>query len=134
MARRYLEQRYGGKYVPETPRTYSSSNESAQEAHEAIRPTDAARDPDSIASALTDEQMKVYRLIWQSFLACQATDAEWDSTSVRMRRSDRDTGAVFKASGRVLRFDGFYAVSGTPKDDGDQVLPDFKKGAELAPF
>jgi DNA topoisomerase-1 len=51
-----------------------------------------------------------------------------------MRRSDRDTGAVFKASGRVLRFDGFYAVSGTPKDDGDQVLPDFQKGAELAPF
>jgi len=134
MARRYLEQRHGGKYVPEKPRSYSSSNESAQEAHEAIRPTDAFRDPDSIASALTDEQMKVYRLIWQSFLACQATDAEWDSTSVRMRRSDRDTGAVFKASGRVLRFDGFYAVSGTPKDDGDQVLPDFQKGAELAPF
>jgi DNA topoisomerase I len=134
MARRYLEQRFGGNYVPEKPRSYSSSNESAQEAHEAIRPTDASRDPDSIAAALTDEQMKVYRLIWQSFLACQATDAEWDSTSVRMRRSDRDTGAVFKASGRVLRFDGFYAVSGTPKDDGDQVLPDFQKGAELAPF
>jgi len=134
MARRFLEQRLGGKYVPEKPRSFSSSNESAQEAHEAIRPTDAFRDPDSIASALTDEQMKVYRLIWQSFLACQATDAEWDSTSVRMRRSDRDTGAVFKASGRVLRFDGFYAVSGTPKDDGDQVLPDFQKGAELAPF
>ncbi len=134
MARRYLDQRFGGKYVPEKPRSYTSSNESAQEAHEAIRPTDAARDPDSIASALTEEQMKVYRLIWQSFLACQATDAEWDSTSVRMRRSDRDTGAVFKASGRVLRFDGFYAVSGTPKDDGDQVLPDFQKGAELAPF
>jgi len=51
-----------------------------------------------------------------------------------MRRSDRDTGAVFKASGRVLRFDGFYTVSGTPKDDGDQVLPDFQKGAKLAPF
>ena len=134
MARRYLEQRLGGNYVPEKPRSYSSSNESAQEAHEAIRPTDAFRDPDSIATALSDEQMKVYRLIWQSFLACQATDAEWDSTSVRMRRSDRDTGAVFKASGRVLRFDGFYAVSGTPKDDGDQVLPDFQKGAKLAPF
>jgi len=134
MARRYLEQRLGGKYVPEKARTYSSSNESAQEAHEAIRPTDAFRDPDSIASGLSDEQFKVYRLIWQSFVACQTTDAEWDSTSVRLRRSDRDTGAVFKASGRVLRFDGFYAVSGTPKDDGDQVLPDFQKGAEVAPF
>jgi len=134
MARRYLGERHGPAYVPEKPRTYSSSNESAQEAHEAIRPTDAFRDPDGIAAALTDEQYKLYRLIWQSFVACQSTDAEWDSTSVRMRRSDRDTGAVFKANGRVLRFDGFYAISGTPKDDGDQVLPDFSEGTKLAPF
>jgi DNA topoisomerase-1 len=134
MARRYLRERHGDRYVPEKPRTYSSSNESAQEAHEAIRPTDAFRDPESIAAALSDEQNKLYRLIWQSFVACQSTDAEWDSTSVRMRRTDRDTGAVFKANGRVLRFDGFYRVAGTPKDDGDQVLPDFQKGTELAPF
>jgi DNA topoisomerase-1 len=134
MARRYLHERHGDRYVPEKPRFYSSSNESAQEAHEAIRPTDAFRDPDRIASALTEEQLRLYRLIWQSFVACQATDAEWDSTSVRLRRSDRDTGAVFKAHGRVLRFDGFYAISGQPRDDGDQVLPDFEKGAVLAPF
>ncbi|MCE2727848.1 MAG: DNA topoisomerase [Planctomycetaceae bacterium] len=134
MARRYLDQRHGAKYVPAAPRSYTSSNESAQEAHEAIRPTDAFREPDRIAAALTDEQYKLYKLIWESFVACQATDAEWDSTSVRLRRSDRDTGAVFKAHGRVLRFDGFYAVSGTPKDDGDQVLPDFQKGAVLAPI
>jgi DNA topoisomerase-1 len=134
MARRYLQERHGAAYVPEKPRSYSSSNESAQEAHEAIRPTDAFREPDRIASALTDEQLKLYRLIWQCFVACQSTDAEWDSTSVRMRRSDRDTGAVFKAHGRVLRFDGFYKISGTPRDDGDQVLPDFAKGAVLAPF
>jgi DNA topoisomerase-1 len=134
MARGYLQKRYGAAYVPEKPRSYSSSNESAQEAHEAIRPTDASRDPDAIAAALTDEQYKLYRLIWQCFVACQATDAEWDSTAVRMRRSDRDTGAVFKANGRVLRFDGFYAVSGVPRDDGDQVLPEFDKGALLAPF
>ena len=134
MARRYLQQVHGEAYVPEKPRTYSSSNESAQEAHEAIRPTDAFRDPDSIVAALTDEQYKLYRLIWQSFVACQSTDAEWDSTSVRMRRSDRDTGAVFKANGRVLRFDGFYRISGTPKDDGAQVLPSFEKGTQLAPF
>ena len=134
MARRYLERRHGAAYIPEKPRFYSSSNESAQEAHEAIRPTDASREPEAIASALTDEQFKLYRLIWQCFVACQATDAEWDSTAVRMRRSDRDTGAVFKANGRVLRFDGFYRISGTPKDDGEQVLPDFEKGAVLAPF
>ncbi len=134
MARRYLQDRHGAAYVPEKPRFYSSSNESAQEAHEAIRPTDASREPDRVASALTEEQLKLYRLIWQCFVACQATDAEWDSTAVRLRRSDRDTGAVFKTNGRVLRFDGFYRVSGAPRDDGDQVLPDFEKGAVLAPF
>ncbi|MFO0422843.1 MAG: type I DNA topoisomerase, partial [Planctomycetia bacterium] len=134
MARNYLEKRHGKAYVPEKPRFYSSSNDSAQEAHEAIRPTDASREPDKLASALSDEQFKLYRLIWQCFVGCQATDAEWDSTSVRLRRTDRDTGAVFKANGRVLRFDGFYKISGTPKDDGEQVLPDFEKGTELAPF
>jgi DNA topoisomerase-1 len=134
MARRYLQERLGAAYVPDRPRAYASSNEGAQEAHEAIRPTDAFREPDEIAGALSEEQLKVYRLIWQSFLACQATDAEWDSTSIRLRRTDRDTGAVFKGSGRVLRFDGFYRISGTPRDDGDQILPDIAKGAALAPF
>ncbi|MCS5617168.1 MAG: DNA topoisomerase [Pirellulales bacterium] len=134
MARRYLSEKHGEAYVPEKPRNYTSSNKGAQEAHEAIRPTDPARDPDSIRSALSEEQYRLYRLIWQGFLACQATDAQWDSTVVKMRRSDRDTGAVFKTNGRVLRFDGFYAISGVPRDDGEQVLPAFDEGTELAPF
>ena len=134
MARRYLNNTLGARYLPEKPRAYASSNKGAQEAHEAIRPTDAAREPDLIRAALSDEQYKLYRLIWQSFVACQATDAEWDSTAVRMRRTDRDTGAIFKANGRVLRFDGFYAISGVPRDDGEQVLPQFEKAAVLAPF
>lgn len=134
LARRYLEEKVGAEYLPEKPRFYSSSNQSAQEAHEAIRPTDPFRDPDTIASALNEEQVKLYRLIWQSFVGCQATDAEWDSTAVRMRRSDKDTGAVFKTNGRVLRFDGCLRITGIPKGDGDQVLPDFEKGTQLAPF
>jgi DNA topoisomerase-1 len=68
MARGYLTKRLGPKYVPDKPRVYTSSNESAQEAHEAIRPTDVNREPDAIAAALSDEQLKVYRLIWQSFV------------------------------------------------------------------
>ena len=134
LARRYLEEKIGAEYLPEKPRFYSSSNQSAQEAHEAIRPTDPFRDPDTIGSALNEEQLKLYRLIWQSFVGCQATDAEWDSTAVRMRRSDKDTGAVFKTNGRVLRFDGCLRITGIPKGDGDQVLPDFEKGTQLAPF
>ena len=134
LARRYLEEKVGAEYLPEKPRFYSSSNQSAQEAHEAIRPTDPFRDPDTIASALNEEQVKLYRLIWQSFVGCQATDAEWDSTAVRVRRCDKDTGAVFKTNGRVLRFDGCLRITGIPKGDGDQVLPDFEKGTQLAPF
>ena len=134
LARRYLEEKVGKEYLPEKPRFYSSRNQSAQEAHEAIRPTDPFRDPNTIASALTDEQFRLYQLIWQSFVGCQATDAEWDSTTVQMRRSDKDTGAVFKTNGRVLRFDGCLKITGIPKGDGDQVLPDFDKGTKLAPF
>ncbi len=134
LARQYLEERVGKQYVPEKPRFYSSTNQSAQEAHEAIRPTDPFRDPDSIASALSEEQYKLYKLIWQSFVGCQAVDAEWDSTAVKMRRTDRDTGAVFKANGRVLRFDGCLRITGIPKGDGDQVLPEFDKGTQLAPI
>jgi len=134
LARSYLEEKVGKEYLPEKPRFYSSRNQSAQEAHEAIRPTDPFRDPNTIASALSDEQFRLYQLIWQSFVGCQATDAEWDSTTVQMRRSDKDTGAVFKTNGRVLRFDGCLKITGIPKGDGDQVLPDFDKGTELAPF
>ena len=134
LARSYLEEKIGKEYLPEKPRFYSSRNQSAQEAHEAIRPTDPFRDPNTIASALSDEQFRLYQLIWQSFVGCQATDAEWDSTTVQMRRSDKDTGAVFKTNGRVLRFDGCLRIIGIPKGDGDQVLPDFDKGTKLAPF
>ena len=83
LARSYLEEKVGKEYLPEKPRFYSSRNQSAQEAHEAIRPTDPFRDPNTIASALSDEQFRLYQLIWQSFVGCQATDAEWDSTTVR---------------------------------------------------
>lgn len=134
LARRYLEEKVGKEYLPEKPRFYASRDQSAQEAHEAIRPTDPFRDPNTIASALSDEQFRLYQLIWQSFVGCQAIDAEWDSTTVQMRRTDKDTGAVFKTNGRVLRFDGCLRIIGIPKGDGDQVLPEFDKGTTLSPF
>ena len=133
-ARSYLRERLGEQYVPEQPRIYTSSNSSAQEAHEAIRPTDPAMEPDRIASSLSDDQYRVYKLIWQSFLACQATDAQWDSTTVKLQRSDVDTGAVFRTRGRVLKFDGFYAISGVPTADSNQVLPALREGDELGAF
>ena len=133
MARQYIGDRHGDEYLPGKPRFYGSSNKDAQEAHEAIRPTDPRRTPEDVKSALSEEQLKLYRLIWNRFVACQMTDAKWDSTAVRFRRVDRDTGAVLKATGRVLAFDGWARVGGVAASD-EQVLPAFSEGDRTAPF
>lgn len=132
--RSFISERFGSSYLPDKPNFFGSSNKSAQEAHEAIRPTDVARHPDDIGPALSEPQRKLYRLIWNRFVACQMTPAKWDSTNVILERSDKDTGAAFKAAGRVLVFDGFYRVAGTPNDGDEQVLPELDQGHETAPF
>jgi DNA topoisomerase-1 len=134
MARDYIRSKHGASYLPDQPNRYDSSNKDAQEAHEAIRPTDAARHPDDVAGAMTEDQRKLYRLIWSRFLASQMTPAQWDATSVLFARSDRPTGAVFKATGRVLVFDGFYRVAGVPTSSDEQTLPAAREGQEAAPI
>ena len=134
MARSYISEHFGAKYLPEKPNFYATKDENAQEAHEAIRPTDAAtRAPGSDA---TEDARRLYEVIWKRFIACQMTHAEWESTSVFLERSDKATGAVFKATGRVLTFDGFYKVSGIPgaSGDGDDQLPPLKQAQQVAPF
>ncbi|MBL9141080.1 MAG: hypothetical protein JNK53_04375, partial [Phycisphaerae bacterium] len=133
MVRDYIGEKYGAKYLPEKPRFYGSSNKSAQEAHEAIRPTNVRRTPDSLRGALDEEQWKLYNLIWQRFVACQMTDAQYDSTSVLLERSDTPTGAIFRASGRVQTFDG-YTATGLRGEGDDQELPPLKEGQEMSPF
>jgi DNA topoisomerase-1 len=133
-ARAYIGERLGDSYLPEKPNFYGSPNKDAQEAHEAIRPTDVMRHPDDVASALNDAQAKLYRLIWQRFVASQMTPAQWDSTSITLERADRETGAAFRASGRVLVFDGFYRVAGVPTNGDEQVLPEMSDGEAVAPF
>ena len=131
--REFIGSEYGPRYLPEKPRFYGSSNKSAQEAHEAIRPTNVRRTPQSLRGSLDDEQWKLYNLIWQRFVACQMTDAQYDSTAVLLERSDRPTGAVFKATGRVQTFDG-YTVTGIRGEGEDQELPPLREGQEMAPF
>ncbi len=133
-ARTFIQSAYGPEYLPAAPRIYSSSNKAAQEAHEAIRPTNPALTPESIAHSLTEEQLKVYTLIWRSFVACQMVDAQWDSTAIRLVRDDKQTGATFKANGRVLAFDGCYRASGVPTSDNEQTLPVVTKGQPCAPL
>ncbi len=134
MVRSYIGDHLGKDYLPDSPNFFGSSNKSAQEAHEAIRPTDVLRTPDSVRSALTEDQYKLYRLIWNRFVACQMTSAEWDSTSVLLTRDDQKTGAVFKANGRVLVFDGFYKVTGVPTGSDELTLPDVAEKTPLWPF
>ncbi|MHC4990930.1 MAG: DNA topoisomerase family protein, partial [Planctomycetota bacterium] len=132
-ARGYVGTTFGDGYLPEKPVMYTS-HEKAQEAHEAIRPTAVMRRPDEVQSALSPDLAKLYRLIWQRFVACQMAPAKWDATSVMLERSDREAPLAFKASGRVLVFDGFYRVTGVPTASEDQTLPELSDRQELAPF
>ncbi|HWB19801.1 MAG TPA: type I DNA topoisomerase [Phycisphaerales bacterium] len=133
-ARSYIGKTFGKNYLPPHANVFHSSNKAAQEAHEAIRPTDVSRTPDSLRGKLTDDQHRLYTVIWNRFVSCQMVPAEWDSTAVLFERSDKPTGAVIKATGRVLKFDGFYRVAGVPTAAEEQTLPDMKELQELAAF
>jgi len=132
MVRGYIEKRFGQPYLPEKPNFFSSSNKAAQEAHEAIRPTDVTITPESIRATASDEQFKLYKLIWERFVACQMTSAQWDSTSVVIE--PQAVPAAFKANGRTLVFDGHYKVSGVPGGGEEPLLPELKEGQQVAPL
>ncbi len=134
MARDYIGKTFGAAHLPDKINFFGSSNKSAQEAHEAIRPTDVRRTPESLQGSLNDDQWKLYRLIWNRFVACQMSPAEFDATAATMRRSDKNTGAVLRATGRVLVFDGFYRVLGAPSAENEPTLPPLVKGQIVAPF
>ena len=128
---------YGDAYLPETPNTYKTRG-SAQDAHEAIRPTDITRTPDQIKASLTAEQYKLYRLIYNRFVASQMMPALYDTLSVDITSQDGD---MFRFSGQKLRFDGFTRVYVESLDDAEEEasaasLPELAEGmkatAELA--
>jgi len=123
MARATIGKTCGEAYLPERPRFYKSSNKSAQEAHEAIRPTDTSLEPAKVKPYLTEEQFKLYELIWKRFVACQMTPAEWDATTILIHPAEDPELATFRATGRQLAFDGFYRVAGVPASD-EVTLPE----------
>ncbi|MEC7564099.1 MAG: type I DNA topoisomerase [Planctomycetota bacterium] len=132
--REHIDKQFGEAYLPPDPNYYGSSNKSAQEAHEAIRPTYVHLTPEKVAGSLDEDQKKLYALIYNRFLGCQMTKARWNVTTVQLQRCDQDTGAVLKVSGRVLEFDGFYRATGVPTSSDEQTLPDLTEGQQLAPF
>jgi DNA topoisomerase-1 len=120
-AREWIGKQLGAKYLPASANQYKGKK-AAQDAHEAIRPTDVARTPESIARFLTEEQLKLYRLIWQRFVASQMTPAIFDVTTAKIAAVSAKTGKTydFRLSGSVVRFDGFlkvYEVADKDEDD-----------------
>ncbi len=130
--RELINDKYGSKYLPDRPNTFRSRS-SAQEAHEAIRPTDARRTPESLKGKIPGDSWRLYDLIWKRFVACQMKPAEWDSTVVTIAADTPAGQATFKAGGRRLVFDGFLRVTGVDIG-GEQVLPALEDGQSLAPL
>ncbi len=126
MVRGYIQSHYGESYLPSKPVFYSSK-ENAQEAHEAIRPSDV----NTLAEQLTGmdkDAVRLYDLIWRQFVACQMPAAQYDSTTVTVRAGEYE----LKAKGRILRFDGWTKVLPTmSKNAEDQVLPDVQLNEKL---
>ncbi|WP_440907944.1 type I DNA topoisomerase [Candidatus Pelagibacter sp.] len=126
--RNFIKKEYGNEYLPENPNNYSGKKaKNAQEAHEAIRPTDINRNPDSIKKYLSSDQQKLYSLIWSRALSSQMETAKFDRNTITIESEDGKT--ICKSSGSVLKFDGYLKVySNQNKDDDEQILPEMSKG------
>ena len=129
-AKEMIQSRYGKSYYPAQARVYKTKS-GAQDAHEAIRPSDVKLVPEDIKKDLTGEQFRLYKLIWSRFLACQMASAVYDSVSIETMSA----GYTFRASHSSLKFSGFTAVYVEGKDEEDEVqqspLPDLKEGEDL---
>ena len=129
--RNYISNNIGPEYVPDKPLFYSSKK-GAQEAHEAIRPTDPDLTPSEIRQFLNDEQYKLYDLIWCRFVACQMSPAQWDTTAVEIEAGTSIGPCRYRATGRVLVFDGFTKIWRTASNDPH--LPVMKTGDSVRPM
>ncbi|MBN2135347.1 MAG: type I DNA topoisomerase [Acidobacteria bacterium] len=136
--RDYIKGEYPAEYLPDTPNIYKSRKQ-AQDAHEAIRPTSVMRTPDSLKQYLNADEMKIYRLIWEQFVASQMTPALYDTTTVDID-ADRFT---LRASGSIMKFDGYQKIlkpqvkkngdedESGDEDDSDKLLPPLKEDESL---
>jgi DNA topoisomerase-1 len=125
--REFIGEKYGANYLPEKPPVYSRKSKGAQEAHEAVRPTNAFREPAAVKEHLSSQQFRLYTLIWQRFVASQMAPAIIDGTTVDIDAGPADVFASgkeadyrFRATGSVVRFPGFLAVYRAGKDEGEE--------------
>ncbi len=125
-ARFYINERYGSQYVPETANIYKSKKD-AQDAHEAIRPTSMAFAPDVVSKHLAEDELKLYRLIWNRFVASQMMPAVYDQTTIDVTaKGSGGDEYVFRATGSVMKFDGFLKVYQEGKDQADEEDEELK--------
>jgi len=139
--RRMIGKDYGADYVPDARRTYQTKSKSAQEAHEAVRPTDATRSPRDVARAVESDQAKLYELIWNRAVACQMQSAELERTTVDITANVAGRLLELRATGQVIKFDGFLRLyhedqddpnqSGEGDDDEARRLPEINQGEQL---
>ncbi|MFN7167682.1 MAG: type I DNA topoisomerase [Pannonibacter sp.] len=134
-ARKVIASDFGDNYVPEKPRFYSSKAKNAQEAHEAVRPTDLFRRPRDVARFLDPDQARLYELIWKRTMASQMESAVLERTTIDIAASGAGKSAALRATGSVVRFDGFLALYQEGRDDDDDEaanrLPAVDDGAPL---
>ena len=126
--RNYIQKEIGNEYLPKDVLNYSGKKaKNAQEAHEAIRPTDIIRTPQSVKKYLSTDQNKLYDLIWSRALSSQMESAKFDRNTITITSDNNDT--ICKASGSVLKFDGFLKIyNNQSKDDDETILPAVSKG------
>ena len=131
--RKFITDDYGDKYLPEAPNSYTGKKaKNAQEAHEAIRPTNISRKPSDIKKYVNADQFKLYELIWSRALSSQMTPAEFDRNTIII--SSNDNKINFRTSGSVVKFDGFLKVYQVQETDEDakNILPEVKVGEEIS--
>ncbi|GAC43117.1 type I DNA topoisomerase [Paenibacillus popilliae] len=130
-AKEYIGSQFGAEYVPETPRQYVKKAANAQDAHEAIRPTSVLRSPDQMKPFLNRDQHRLYKLVWERFVASQMTSAVMDTMTVDLQAGD----VAFRANGSKVRFPGFMKVYVEGNDDGvvedEKLLPLLQTGDKL---
>ena len=134
--RDYIKSRFGPDYAPSAPRNYTTKSKSAQEAHEAIRPTGIGRDPDSLRPHLSPDHLRLYDLIWKRMVASQMSDVVMDSTQADISAGRRSGETyLFRATGSVIKFQGFRALytegMDEPEEEQDKTLPPLSKGQAL---
>jgi DNA topoisomerase-1 len=118
-ARDTLRQQFGDEFLAATPQLYPSGKANAQDAHEGVRPTDPSRRPEAIQRYLTADQFKLYQLIWQRFMASQMAPAVFDTTTVDFNIPVRERAYLFRATGSVVKFQGFLALYREAREEGE---------------